>query len=619
MVAERTAQLQLENEKLKQDIAKYKKERNENLKQAEAALRESEDRYRTLIELGNKIGEAVVMLQDIDGKEGMHAYVSDQWPIITGYSKEELLKVSFFDLVNAKDRAISIKRHVQKMAGKSIPDLFELSIMRKDGTEISIEITSAATSYKGRNVNVAYIRDITERKQTEQLLEEERDKYIILLEHTPVAIWEHDLSGGMLFINKLRASGVNDFEKYFCENLDDFAYFLNFAETINANPACSIVYGSSEPMMAIQNRYDNPVKKINELNDEKEVLFFKGIINPISQMIEGCSNIPVKEYPIPAANGKPKFVRASFSVAPGHDSDLSLVFGAAIDITDRVKAENELLEYKNQLEDIIKERTTKLSEVLQREQALSQTERELHHELESRMKQQIDFNRMLVHELKTPLVPLLGTSSILMQELKEEPYHSLIANVNSGAVSLLNRIDELLDLEKADAGTLTINQEEVDISSLLRHVFSLVSAQAQEKEQVLTLNIPPVLPSVIADNERIQQILLNLLSNAIKYTPYSSRITLRGKTRLNCVVIEVQDNGPGMSAEKQGKLFSPYYYLDGRESHRSGFGIGLALCKRLIELQNGTIWVDSTPGQGSTFGFSLPAINEKGQHEDTNS
>ncbi len=137
-------------------------------KQAEEELQGSEERYRALIDLGTEVGEAVVMLQDTEQEEGVQTFVSDEWPRITGYSKEELLGMSFFDLVHPGDRQASIDRHRRRIAGESMPGLYELLIIRKDGTEVPVELTSAYTTYKGQRANVIYIRDITERKRMEE-------------------------------------------------------------------------------------------------------------------------------------------------------------------------------------------------------------------------------------------------------------------------------------------------------------------------------------------------------------------------------------------------------------------------------------------------------------------
>jgi len=137
-------------------------------KQAEEELRESEARYHALLNLGGTIGEAIVMLQDTELGAAIHTFVSDEWPRITGYSRKELLRMSFFDLLHSRYRAASLKRHRKKMKGEIIPGLFEMAIVRKDGAEVPIEVTSAYTTYQGERANVVFIRDITERKEAEE-------------------------------------------------------------------------------------------------------------------------------------------------------------------------------------------------------------------------------------------------------------------------------------------------------------------------------------------------------------------------------------------------------------------------------------------------------------------
>ena len=135
-------------------------------------VKESEDIYRTLIELGDRVGEAVVMLQDIEDIEGLQTFVSEEWCRITGYSRDELLKMSFFDLVHPKYRKSSMERHRKKLEGAVIHRYFEMSVINKNGDEIPIELTSAYTNYQSIGANVAYIKDITERKRMEKELKQ---------------------------------------------------------------------------------------------------------------------------------------------------------------------------------------------------------------------------------------------------------------------------------------------------------------------------------------------------------------------------------------------------------------------------------------------------------------
>ena len=145
-----------------QDITEQKRFMEEALEESEA--------YRAMIELGAQVGEAVIVLQDEGQKEGVQAFCNDTWLQITGYSEEELGRMSFFELVSPEDRKASLERHRRKMRGESIPGLFELTIIRKDGREVPIEVTSAYSTYRGKRVNVVYARDITERKKMQEQL-----------------------------------------------------------------------------------------------------------------------------------------------------------------------------------------------------------------------------------------------------------------------------------------------------------------------------------------------------------------------------------------------------------------------------------------------------------------
>jgi signal transduction histidine kinase len=128
---------------------------------------------------------------------------------------------------------------------------------------------------------------------------------------------------------------------------------------------------------------------------------------------------------------------------------------------------------------------------------------------------------------------------------------------------------------------------------------------AKNGGQTLTLDSTGKLPEVMADDERVRQILFNLISNSIKYSASGGRITISASVNNESLEISVTDTGRGMSQEEQEKLFQPYYRIEGRE-HLSGLGLGLALSKTLIELQNGRIWAKSEKGAGSTFTFTLP-------------
>jgi PAS domain S-box-containing protein len=240
-------------------------------------------------------------------------------------------------------------------------------------------------------------------------------------------------------------------------------------------------------------------------------------------------------------------------------------------------------------------------------------ERRLRQELEAEAKRRIEFTRALVHELKTPLTPVLSSSELLYTELREEPWMSIAANIRRGASNLSNRIDELLDLAKVEIGMLRLERTAFDALPLLRRVADDMTVVTGAAGQSLKTELPDELPQVWADRDRLRQIVQNLLINASKFTQEGGEVTLRARQKEATLVIEVSDNGPGIPKEDHKRLFMPYHRSLSDREHLSGLGLGLALCKYLVDMHDGEIWVDSEIGKGSTFGFSLPlasAVND---------
>jgi PAS domain S-box-containing protein len=242
-------------------------------------------------------------------------------------------------------------------------------------------------------------------------------------------------------------------------------------------------------------------------------------------------------------------------------------------------------------------------------------EKSLRHELEVEFERRLFFTRALVHELKTPLTPILASSELLIAELHEEPYLSLAHNIHRGANNLNRRISELLDLAKVEMGMLQMNITTVDAPLLLNNIANEMKPVLAGYHQTLVVDIPPDLPTLQADAERLRQIVLNIMINASKFTPERGRVTLRAHADDNNLIVEIEDTGSGISEEDQKELFRPYRTRPVERENLSGLGIGLSLCKSLVELHGGKIWVQSQLGKGSTFSFSIPlkASDDRGK------
>lgn len=239
-------------------------------------------------------------------------------------------------------------------------------------------------------------------------------------------------------------------------------------------------------------------------------------------------------------------------------------------------------------------------------QGLYEKERQLRQKLETEITKRVDFTRALVHEIKTPLTPVLASSDLLLQNTKDETLLNLAQNIHQGAINLDHRIDELLDLAKGEIGILRINLEPIDPKQLLQKIYDEEAPVALQNRQSLNVELPSSLPTVWIDEERFCQVVLNLMNNAFKFTPAGGQITLKAREEGATLVVEVQDTGAGIDKESQQLLFEPYRTLVGDKEYLSGLGLGLSLSKKLVELHGGQIWVKSQKGKGSTFGFSLP-------------
>ena len=217
------------------------------------------------------------------------------------------------------------------------------------------------------------------------------------------------------------------------------------------------------------------------------------------------------------------------------------------------------------------------------------------------------------HELRTPLNSIIGFSRVILKGIDgpvtENQEQDLSAIYNAGQ-HLLGLINDILDLSKIEAGKMELTFSEVDLPEIIRGVMSTAVGLVKDKPIELVLDLPENLPSIQADNIRLRQILLNLVSNATKFTDeghigISARLIERGSQPE--VVIAVFDTGHGISPEDHEKIFEPFSQVDASPTRKTGgTGLGLSICKHLVELHRGVLWVESLPGEGSTFAFTIP-------------
>jgi PAS domain S-box-containing protein len=216
-----------------------------------------------------------------------------------------------------------------------------------------------------------------------------------------------------------------------------------------------------------------------------------------------------------------------------------------------------------------------------------------------------EFIGLVSHELKTPITVVIGSVYTAMSKgISRKDAQLLLQDAASSAESLATIVDNLLELSRAQADRLMIRKEKIDIAETVRSIVDKLKGKSATHK--LLVDIPVGLPAIFADKVRIEErILNNLVDNAVKYSPNGGDITVFARQEDDCLVVGVKDQGIGISAEDQVRLFQPFERLETVDGV-GGVGLGLNVCRRLVEAQGGRIWVESEPGRGSTFFFSLP-------------
>jgi len=235
-------------------------------------------------------------------------------------------------------------------------------------------------------------------------------------------------------------------------------------------------------------------------------------------------------------------------------------------------------------------------------------------ELEVASRHKSQFLANMSHELRTPLNAILGYTELIVDRIYgdlPDKVSEVLERVQKSGRHLLGLINDVLDLSKIEAGQLTLAVDDYSFNDVVQSVVSAVGSLAAEKQLPLKVNVARDLPVGRGDERRITQVLLNLVGNAIKFTE-AGEVTVRVINSGNAFLVSVADTGPGIREEDQQKIFEEFQQSDSSSTKtKGGTGLGLAIAKRIVEMHGGRIWVESTPGKGATFLFSVPVRAEQ--------
>ncbi|MCW3036237.1 MAG: Histidine kinase [Actinobacteria bacterium] len=430
----------------------------------------------------------------------------------------------------------------------------ELMAMRGDGTDFAVEASIAQVDRHGSApLFTAFMRDITERKQAEAVLRESEQRLFQFAEQMPMGVHVVDTDGRSVFMNVAA-------EAILGEPLD---------------PEC--------PPEALPTRYRAYVAGTD--------LPYPAELTPVVRALKGERNVRVDDVEIRRPD---RTIPLEVIANPILDraGDIVYAISAFFDLSDHNKAEEKLRQAAEELE-----------QARQQADAANQAKSE--------------FLSRMSHELRTPLNAILGFAQLLELEDLSEQQQKSVGYVLRGGRHLLGLIDEVLDIAKIESGQLSLSIEPVVVRGVLLEIMDLAGPLAAGRDIALDVEgFDHESSTVLADRQRLKQVLLNLVSNAIKYNRHGGSVRLSAiPAAEGAFRLAVTDTGLGIPEEGLRKLFTAFERIGAEQTEVEGTGLGLSLSKVLVEAMGGTIGVETTVGEGSTFWFELPGQATEARHD----
>ncbi|MFO8017765.1 MAG: PAS domain S-box protein [Promethearchaeia archaeon] len=419
-------------------------------------------------------------------------------------------------------------------------------------------IIDQSIDWGGKKVRLEFAEDITKKKETEQQLRGAEKKYQGILENIKEGYFEVNLKGEFTLCNKA-----------FCNILKDSAE--------------SILEKSYKSFIA-----EDYKKYVYETFYD---VYQTGIIKRAFQ------------FRIVRGDGQKRYVESSIYLRRGRDQKIKGFSGLLKDITKRKEGEALRKEFRQELEEEVKIRTNQLNEALKKQQAYLE-------EILKASEFKSKFLATISHELRTPLNAIIGFADLLLEGSYggnlSETQEGFIDDIKYSGNQLLNLINQILEISKIEEGGIKLNKKEFSLNKIVTQVVSSFRSLMDKKELKIEIENLQDNMKIIADPLRIKEILNNLISNAIKFTE-EGVITLKLVERKTEWEFQISDTGIGIAQEDHEMVFSEFNQAgDPDISPKKGTGLGLSITKRLVELHQGNIWVESKLGEGTTIYFTIP-------------
>jgi len=511
-------------------------------KRTEQALLEGEEKYRNLVE---NINDVVYILDP----KGFFIYISPIVESVTGFSPEEVVGKHMSDFMYHEDMPILYDQFKRLLSGQKAP-ILEYRFLKKSG-EVCWGRTSNRPKFKDGAVESVHglFTDITERKQAEEALKESERLMSDIINFLPDATIVIDRHGRVISWNR----AMEDMTGIKAEDMlgkDNYEYAIPF-------------YGERRPILV-----DLVLKPVSD-------------IEKTYPSIQRIGDALIAENHYQNLQGKEAWLIGKASLLLDSQGEIIGAIESVRNITDKKFAEEELLKAKEAAETA------------------------------NRFKS--DFLSNMSHEIRTPMNAIMGFTELLSSLIEDRQQKSYLDAIQTGGKSLLTLINDILDLSKIEAGKLDIRYEPVSPHDIFNEVRQIFAMRISQKNLEFISDIAEDIPeSLMLDEVRLRQVLFNLIGNAVKFTEegyvkISACVGANNYSPLRCdLIITVEDTGIGVPPESQDRIFEAFMQQEGQSAKKyGGTGLGLAITKRLVEMMNGEIVLESAPGRGSIFRITL--------------
>ena len=529
-------------------------------KRAEVALAESEERFR------NMADHAAVMMW-VTEPDGTCTFLNRRWYEFTGQTPEQALGFGWLDAVHPDDSEEAGRLFVTANARRQ-PFRADYRLRHRDGTyRWAIDSASPRFGPDGEYLGyVGSVIDIDVRRRMEEALRESEARYRRIFGGVGVSIWEEDFSAIKAEVDALKRSGVTDIRAYLAEHPDFVERALLLVRILDVNEATLAMFRArdkSELLGSLEHIFV----------PESRTVFAEEIIAIFEARARLESEIPVRTL-----DGE--VLRVAFTIAfPVDDPELRSVLVSLMDITSR----------------------TRMEEALRQAKA----------EADAANRAKSEFLAAMSHELRTPLNAIGGHVQLVELGIHgpvTDAQKEALGRVQRSQQHLLALVTDILNFARLDAGRVDYRLERLELAPVVEEVSHLFEPQLRAKGIAYASRVAGG-AAVVADRDKLWQILLNLLSNAAKFTEPGGSLRVEAEPGgAGEVLVRVIDTGIGIPADKHESIFDPFV-----QAHRNltrtteGTGLGLAISRDLARGMGGDLTVESAEGEGSTFTVRLPA------------